>query len=319
MTTERTVEKPTETTIAPLPARVAPPFNLHEQWELILFLIVAMIGAGAALAGAPVAFRLVFGLPLVVFIPGYALVTTLFPSSEGLDGLERIALSVGLSLAMIPLMTLGIEFSPWKLALGPIAGGLLSLSILLTGTAIWRRRRLSKDLRFVAEIPRPSLPPVATWDRAHKVAAGMIVVSLLVFGGSGTALVAQRLRSNPSTEFAIFNQSGQAAYYPRDFSAGRPQQVQLEIENREGRDVNYSLDVVAGSTTIGSVDSIHVASGDTWQRPVTIQIPPALMAVDPGQPLALSFNLYRGHATDAEAPYRSLRLFIKLDNQTARP
>jgi uncharacterized membrane protein len=246
-------------------------------------------------------------------------VTTLFPSSEALDGLERIALSVGLSLAIIPLMALGIEFSPWKLTLGPIAGSLLSLTALLTGTAIWRRSRLSKDLRFVAEIPSPSLPPVATWDRAHKIAAGMIVASLLVFGGSGAALVVQRLRANPSTEFAIFNQSGQAAFYPRDFSAGQPQQVQLEIENHEGKDVNYSLDVVAGSTTVGSVDSIHVASGDTWQRPVTIQIPPSLTAVDPGQSLALSFNLYRGHATDAEAPYRSLRLFINLDDQTARP
>jgi len=319
MTTEQAVEQPTEATVAPLPSRESSPNSLREQWELILLLVVGIIGVAAAIAGAPVALRLIFGLPLVVFIPGYALVTTLFPSSEALDGLERIALGFGLSLAIIPLMALGIEFSPWKLTLGPIAGSLLALSVLLTLVAIWRRHRLSKDLRFVAEIPRLSLPPVSTWGKTSKVAAGMLIAALLIFGGSSAALVAERLRSDPSTEFAIFNQSGKAAFYPRAFSEGQSQQVQLEIENHEGKDVVYSLYVVAGKTTVGSIDSIHVAKGDTWQRPVTIQIPPALTAVEPGQPLALAFNLYRGGATTGEPPYRSLRLFINVEEQTSAP
>ncbi len=319
MTTEQAVEQPTDTTVAPLPSHETSPINFREQWELILFLIIGTIGVGAALVGAPVPLRLIFGLPLIVFIPGYALVTLLFPSSEGLDGLERIALGFGLSLAIIPLMALGIEFSPWKLTLGPIAGSLLTLSVLLTLVAIWRRNRLPKDLRFVAEIPRPYVPPISTWGKTSKIAAGMLVVAVLIFGGSSAALVAQRLRSDPSTEFAIFNQNGQAAFYPRSFAEGQSQQIQLEIENHEGKDVAYSLDVVAGSTTVGSIDSIHVAKGDTWQRPVTIQIPPTLTAVEPGQPLALTFNLYRGNSTDYTSPYRSLRLFINVDDKTSAP
>lgn len=319
MTTEQAVEQPAEAAVAPLPSRESSPINLREQWELILLLVVGIIGVAAALAGAPVALRLIFGLPLVVFIPGYALVTTLFPSGEALDGLERIALGFGLSLAIIPLIVLGIEFSPWKLTLGPIAGSLLLLSALLTVVAIWRRSRLSKDLRFVAEIPRPYLPPTSTWGKTGKVAAGILIAALLIFGGSSAALMAQRLRANPSTEFAIFNQSGQAAYYPRAFSADQKQQIQLEIENHEGKDVDYSLNVVAGSTTVGSIDSIHVANGETWKQPVSIQIPPALTAVDAGKPLALSFNLYRSGATKGEAPYRSLRLFVDVDGQPAAP
>ena len=319
MTTEHAVEQPTDTTVAPLPKRESSPINVREHWELILLLIVGIIGVGAALVGAPVALRLIFGLPLVVFIPGYALVTTLFPSSEALDGLERIALGFGLSFAIVPLMALGIEFSPWKLTLGPIAGSLLSLSVLLTLIAIWRRNRQAKDLRFVAEIPRPYLPPISTWGKTSKAAAGMLVVALLIFVGSSAALMAQRLRSDPSTEFAVFNQNGQAAFYPRDFTDGQSQQIQLQIENREGKDVNYSLNVVAGSTTVGSIDTIHVAKGETWQRPVTIKIPPSLTAVTPGQPLPLAFNLYRGAATNGEPPYRSLRLFINLDDQSSSP
>jgi uncharacterized membrane protein len=52
---------------------------------------------------------------------------------------------------------------------------------------------------------------------------------------------------------------------------------------------------------------------------VTIQIPPTLNAVEPGQPLALTFNLYRGNSTDNTSPYRSLRLFINVDDQTSAP
>jgi uncharacterized membrane protein len=319
MTTEQAVEQPAEAIVAPLPSHETRSFSLREQWDLIIFLLVAIIGVIAALTGAPIPLRLIFGLPLVVFVPGYALVTMLFPSSEGLDGLERIALGFGLSLALIPILALGIEFSPWKLTLEPIVGGLLTLSCLFTLSAIWRRSRLPKDVRFVAFIPRPAIPPPSTWAGTTKIAAGILVAALLLFGGSSAALVAERLRAEPNTEFAIFNQDGQAGYYPREFSAGQSQQVQLEIENHEGKDIDYSLDVVAGSTTVGSLDSIHVASGETWHRPVTIVIPPELTNKAQGQPLALAFNLYRADATTDEPPYRSLRLFINVGDQTSNP
>jgi len=46
--------------------------------------------------GTPI--RIILGLPLVLFLPGYALIATLFPRKDDLDGIERIALSFGLSI-----------------------------------------------------------------------------------------------------------------------------------------------------------------------------------------------------------------------------
>ena len=40
------------------------------------------------------AVRNVLGLPLVLFLPGYALIAALFPAKSDLDGIERTALSV---------------------------------------------------------------------------------------------------------------------------------------------------------------------------------------------------------------------------------
>jgi len=42
--------------------------------------------------------RIILGTPFVFFFPGYALVAALFPKKEGVGGIERVALSFGLSI-----------------------------------------------------------------------------------------------------------------------------------------------------------------------------------------------------------------------------
>jgi uncharacterized membrane protein len=51
----------------------------------------------------------IIGLPLVLFIPGYALSYAFFPKKKDLELMERIALSFGLSLALIPLAVFFLE------------------------------------------------------------------------------------------------------------------------------------------------------------------------------------------------------------------
>lgn len=60
--------------------------------------------------------RWVLGTIFVLFLPGYALTTAIFPQKE-LDSLEGIGVSLGLSLAVSPLVGLLLTFTSWGITL----------------------------------------------------------------------------------------------------------------------------------------------------------------------------------------------------------
>jgi len=92
-----------------------------------------------------VVFRWVLGSVFVLFIPGYVAVEALFPKGRELDGIERLALSVGLSLALVPLVGLLLNYTPWGIRLDPIMVSLTILTIGLALVAFVRRFRLSVE------------------------------------------------------------------------------------------------------------------------------------------------------------------------------
>ena len=56
--------------------------------------------------------RTILGLFLILFIPGYSLIAALFPKKGDLDGIERAALSFGLSIAYHTINWIGIKLHP---------------------------------------------------------------------------------------------------------------------------------------------------------------------------------------------------------------
>ena len=62
--------------------------------------------------------RIIPGLLLVLFLPGYSLIAALFPGRGDPDGIERIALSFGVSIAVVPLIGLALNYTPFGSRLG---------------------------------------------------------------------------------------------------------------------------------------------------------------------------------------------------------
>lgn len=55
--------------------------------------------------------RIILGLPFLLFFPGYTLVAALFTRKEGMGSIERVVLSFGLSIAVVPLVGLILNYT----------------------------------------------------------------------------------------------------------------------------------------------------------------------------------------------------------------
>jgi uncharacterized membrane protein len=93
--------------------------------------------------------RNILGVIFVLFLPGYAFIKALFPaklpintSSESLDDIERFVLSIGISLALAPMVGLILYYTPVGIGLTPLTLSLLALTGILATAALARQHRV---------------------------------------------------------------------------------------------------------------------------------------------------------------------------------
>ena len=97
-------------------------------------------------AAYPIAYvRIVLGFIFLLFLPGYAFIKAIFPikvplksGTENLDNIERITLSIGVSLALVTIVGLILNYTTWGIRLTPITLSLLTLTIVFATAAVLR-------------------------------------------------------------------------------------------------------------------------------------------------------------------------------------
>lgn len=91
--------------------------------------------------------RWLFGSLDFAFVPGYAILWILFPRQRELDAVERLALSVIVSVAAVSLIGFVLNLSPFGLALAPFAIILTVLNVCTLAIAsIARYRVISRPI-----------------------------------------------------------------------------------------------------------------------------------------------------------------------------
>jgi len=96
--------------------------------------------------------RNALGIIFILWLPGYAFIKALFPvhvpmktSTETVDTIERIALSLGMSIAVVPIIGLLLYHTPWGIRLTPIVLSLLTLTLIFATVAIVREHQAKKQ------------------------------------------------------------------------------------------------------------------------------------------------------------------------------
>lgn len=111
-------------------------------WITIVLITASVIAVFAIPKNAyPIVYlRYVLGIILVLWLPGYSLIKALFPKKE-LDNIERTALSIGMSLALVPITGLILNYTPWGIRTTPVTLSLLALTTIFATAAITREHQ----------------------------------------------------------------------------------------------------------------------------------------------------------------------------------
>jgi uncharacterized membrane protein len=88
--------------------------------------------------------RIILSLPFIFFFPGYTAIAFLFPKRNTLSNIERITLSIALSLAVVTLIGLSLSYSPWGINIYPIMVS-ITIFIIVTSVLAWFRRSRLKE------------------------------------------------------------------------------------------------------------------------------------------------------------------------------
>ena len=132
--------------------------------------------------------RIGLGLVFVLFLPGYVLVAALYPRKDDLDLVERVALSLGLSIAVVPLIGLGLNYSPWGIRLNPILAFVTLFIVLAASVAMYRRLVLPSNeaMGLAVNLALPAWRRVRVADRL----LGLLLVLTLAGLGVGAYFLA---------------------------------------------------------------------------------------------------------------------------------
>ena len=155
--------------------------------------------------------RIVLGLPFILFFPGYVLIAALFPRGNTISNTERAALGFGLSIVIVPLCGLILNYTPWGIRLYPMLI-LITIFIFVISAIAWHRQRKLADGEEFAVTFNLSWPPWRGQNRRDRILSIVLVIAVLgAVGAIGFAMV----RPNPGdsfTEFYLLNVEGRGAY-----------------------------------------------------------------------------------------------------------
>ena len=293
-------------------------FGFRERpWDIIIAIAYTLASSAVLVllsAGTLVA------ILLILFAPGYVMTAALFPAKGKLDWIERIGFSIGLSITVVPLLGLLLNFTPWGIRFAPI---IVTISLFTAGAGVvayWRRMRLLPEQRLSATLDL-AMPAWQGYSFRDKGLTSALVASIVVAGGALAYVVLTPRPGQTFTEFYILGPGGNASGYPSVLNVSQPGTVIVGIADHESASVNYTVrvdlvgvrivynatsgfneTVVVNRTTWSTFD-VTLADGQNWTQPYTFRI-------NYTGPWKVQFLLFKDG--DYSSAYRELHLYVRV-------
>lgn len=226
--------------------------------DLMLVFILTILGTMCVflLPGGNYA-RVVLGLSMLIFFPGYALVSALWPEgkSDGSqdsgspgqpggsekrfpDNIERIALSFGLSIVIVVLVGLLLNFTSIGITTESTVICNMIVIIVILIIAFYRRTQLPAGKAFYTDMTFPNSEPR---EKEEKVITIAIAICLVLAGITlAYALTVPNVEQH-YTSFYILNANGTAQDYPVNLTVTSIGTVIVGVSCHEYASTDYTI------------------------------------------------------------------------------
>ncbi len=257
----------------------------------ILAVLILLAFPGSVLA-------YIFGLPLIFFVPGFALVRLFFWKGTSVEA--KFVLSLGMSILVVILLGLLLTLSPIGLMSSTTQA---SLIIFALGAVAIEARWLHAD-----RVGKGVVPVVqehkeeASGGKMDKVVVAMIATALVISAISFGLIVTAKYPSR--TFFAMTDENGSADINVNQ-NVGGNITLMLQVKNGESGARTFTILFQNwNSTALGSWNvSKTVQKGDYWDYKTSIHLPLA-------GAFRLDFKLYIQEPGKAAIEYGELHLWI---------
>ena len=247
--------------------------------------------------------RVALGLIFVIFFPGYVLLSALFPKRVSLGSVERIALSFGLSIAIVPLIGLILNYTPWGIKLYPILISITLFIILASAIGWYRQQKLLEAERFSITFSF-SLPNRAGMTKLDKSLSISLVAAIIIALGCLGYVVATPKQGEKFTEFYILNIEGKAEDYPQQVTLGESVDIVIGVVNHEHQPTNYRVGITIDGIENSQLDIGTLAQEEKQEQRVSFTPKVA------GKKQKVDFCLYKN---GADQPYFVDPLHLYID------
>jgi uncharacterized membrane protein len=246
--------------------------------------------------------RVVLGVIFLLIFPGYTLMAALFPGKNGVKNIERAAFTVILSLVLVSLAGLVLNYTPWGIRLTPIYIAMSIIIVIASGIALLRRYGLPQADRFSLQfnIKMPKLGKPSKFNIVLSVFFTLLLVGAVF---TLTYVLAQPKPQDSFSNFYVLGANDMMVNYPVELTLGGQTGVTLGIENHESQDTSYEIKVTYDGTETQSIGPILLSDGGKWTNDVTLT--PSKI----GNNQKVEFLLYKG---EEPAPYLALHLWMNV-------
>ena len=249
--------------------------------------------------------RIIFSLPILLFLPGYALISAMFPKKKDLSVIERFTLGIGLSIAIFVFDGFAISVTSWRFRPTPLVLTLSAITLVFVLIAFILRIRLPEDdrfsfnymtvLNFIDSIRTDTEEPTDIEKALVIALVGSIIIA------SGMLIYAKlTFEEEEFTALYILGAGGKAEDYPTELYLLEPTTITVGVENYEHAPANYTLEILLGDYSIHQ-EQLSLEHEEKWVRNVSFK--PRHV----GKNMKLQFVLYKD---DIKMPYRSVHLWV---------